>query len=69
MSYVDPDYETKKEFKAAVATGAKHRTYSPGPFGTTQNGSDCIEGSHYPKPHSWYAAVEVRGGIVVKVKS
>lgn len=68
MSYVDPNYPTKKAFKEAVAAGKEHRTYNPsGMFPTPQNGRDTIEGPHYPKPHSWYASVEVVDGCVVKV--
>jgi hypothetical protein len=68
MSYVNPDYASKKEFKAAVARGVQHRTYNPsGMFETPQQGSDTIEGPHYPKPHRWYASVEVKGGLVTKV--
>ena len=29
MSYVDPNYTSKKEFKAAVAAGVQHETYNP----------------------------------------
>lgn len=68
MSYVNPDYATKKAFKAAVAAGVKHETYNPsGVFNAPQNGRDVIEGPHYPKPHRWYAAVVVENGIVIKV--
>lgn len=69
MSYVDPNYKSKKEFKEAVARGVKHTTYNPsGMFPTTENGNDVIEGPHYPKPHRWYASVVVENGIVIKVK-
>jgi hypothetical protein len=27
-----------------------------------------VEGPHYPEPHKWYAEVEVKDYIVVKVK-
>ena len=68
MSYVDPDYKTKKEFKQAVESGKIFRTYNPsGMFETPQNGNDVIEGPHYPKPHKWYAEVVVENGIVVRV--
>lgn len=68
MSYVNPDYATKKAFKLAVLAGVKHATYNPsGMFPTPQSGRDVIEGPHYPKPHRWYAAVQVEDGIVVKV--
>lgn len=69
MAYVDPNYKTKKDFKQAVADGKVHRPYNPsGMFPTKQNGTEFIEGPHYPHPHTWYAQVEVRDGIVVKVK-
>lgn len=66
MSYVDPNYKTKKAFLDALAKGTMHQTYNPsGMFPTKQDGTDCIEGPHYPAPHKWYAAVTVQGGIVV----
>lgn len=69
MSYVDPNYKTKKEFLAAVKSGIQHKTYNPsGMFPTVQNGVDVIEGPHYPQPHAWYAAVHVKGGVVVSAK-
>lgn len=69
MSYVDPNYATKKAFVAAVRAGVPHRTYNPsGMFPTQQNGRDVIEGPHYPKPHKWYAAVEIRDGVVTQAK-
>ena len=69
MSYVNPNYPTKKAFIEAVKAGVVHRTYNPsGMFQTPQNGSDVVEGPHNPKPHRWYAAVSVRDGIVVKAK-
>ena len=68
MSYVRPDYPTKRDFKAAVAAGVKHETYNPSRmFETAQNGRDVIEGPHYPKPHKWYAAVVVQNGVVIKI--
>lgn len=66
MSYVDPNYKTKKAFLDALAKGTMHQTYNPsGMFPTKQDGTDCIEGPHYPAPHKWYAAVTVQNGIVV----
>jgi hypothetical protein len=70
MAYVDPNYPSKKAFKEAVLAGVVHRPYNPsGLFPTTQNGTTVIEGPHYPKPHRWYASVEVVNGVVVKVRS
>lgn len=69
MAYVDPNYPTKKAFIEAVKAGLKLRTYNPsGMFPTTQNGTDVVEGPHYPKPHKWYSAVVVKDGIVVSAK-
>lgn len=70
MSYVDPNYPSKKAFKEAVANGVVHRPYNPsGMFPAPSEGFYLIEGPHYPKPHRWYAHVELRGGVVVRVVS
>ena len=68
MAYTDRNFKTKKEFKQAVANGESISIYSPGPFGCTLDGKEFIEGPHYPAAHTWYAQVEVKNGIVVKVK-
>ena len=68
--YVDPDYKSKREFKAAVNAGVQHEPYNPsGAFEAPCDGRVVIEGPHYPKPHRWYADVQVENGIVVKVVS
>lgn len=67
--YVDPNFPSKKALKEAVAAGQDVRVFSPGPFPAKQDGTETIEGPHYPKPHSWYARVEVEAGRVVKVLS
>ena len=69
MSYVHFDYKSKKAFREAVKSGVRHETYNPsGMFPTTRDGSDTVEGPHYPQPHKWYASVVVKDGIVVSVK-
>lgn len=68
MVYVEPDYKSKKLFKEAIKAGVEHITYNPsGLFPVKLNGTDVVEGPHYPKPHSWYAQVEVKDGKVVRV--
>lgn len=67
--YVDPNFKTKKELKEAVARGDSVYVFSPGPFPPKTDGIEFIEGPHYPKPHMWYAQVEVKDGKVIKVKS
>lgn len=66
--YVTPNFKTKKAFKDAVAAGEKVSVFSPGPFPATANGTETIEGPHYPEPHKWYASVTVVDGYVTKVK-
>lgn len=33
------------------------------------DGEAFLEGPHYPRPHTWYAKVQVKDGVVVKVLS
>jgi hypothetical protein len=68
MAYVDPNFKSKKALKEAIAEGKDVYVFSPGPFPVAKNGRVAIEGPHYPKPHTWYAQVEVEDGKVVKVK-
>jgi hypothetical protein len=54
-----------------VATLAQPVTYfQPGPFGGNEprDGTIYCEGPHYPKPHRWYAACEVKDGVIIKVR-
>lgn len=67
--YVNPNFPTKKALKQALLAGEKVQIFSPGPFPATENGEDYIEGPHYPKPHTWYAKVQVKNGYVIKVLS
>ena len=67
--YCMPNFTFKRELKAAVKEGDIVSIYSPGPFPPEQDGVEYLEGPHYPKPHSWYAKVQVVEGRVVKVLS
>lgn len=42
--------------------------YAPGLGEPIHNGTETVEGPHFPEPHRWYAQVEVKNGIVVGVK-
>jgi len=66
--YTSINFTTKKAFKEAVAAGKKVTLYAPGLGTPKQNGTEFIEGPHYPAPHTWYATVEMKDGLVVKVK-
>lgn len=67
--YTDHNFKTKKALKEAVKSGVKVSVFQPGPFGGNGpiNGKVCIEGPHYPAPHSWYASAVVENGFIVKV--
>lgn len=65
--YCDINYKTKKELKADVSAGKSVGVYSPGPFPCPQDGEVCVEGPHYPRPHTWYARVKIVAGRIVKV--
>lgn len=69
MAYTSINFGTKKELKEAVIQGRIVRVYNPsGMFPTKDNGTEYVEGPHYPKPHKWYAAVEVKNGVIVSVR-
>lgn len=65
--YVEPNCKTKKELKERVAAGEAVTVFSPGPYPCKTDGDVSVEGPHYPKPHTWYARVQVVGGRVTKV--
>ena len=65
--YVTPNFKTKKALKEAIKNGETVVVFSPGPFPAKTDGTEFIEGPHYPKPHTWYAKVDVENGYVTKV--
>jgi hypothetical protein len=68
--YTVVNYPTKKAFKQAFALGTPIRVYQPGGiFPGKTDGRAYLEGPHFPKPHSWYAAVDIKDGVVVKIVS
>jgi hypothetical protein len=66
--YVNPNFKTKKAFKEHVAAGKPVEVFAPGLGTPKENGVECIEGPHYPAPHSWYAEAVIENGKVVKIK-
>jgi len=66
--YTEINFKTKAELKRAVAAGQKIRLYAPGLGSPKENGVEFVEGPHYPEAHRFYAQVEMKDGIVVKVK-
>lgn len=66
--YTVTNFKTKKALKDAVASGQRVTLYAPGLGEPKANGTEFVEGPHYPEPHRWYAQVEMKDGQVVKVK-
>jgi hypothetical protein len=66
--YASTNFKTKKQFKEAVQNGAKITLYSPGLGSPKVNGKEFVEGPWYPEMHRFYAEVEMKDGIVIKVK-
>ncbi len=66
--YVVGNPKTKKALKEAVAQGGV-KLFAPGLGRPVDNGTETVEGPHYPQPHRWYARVQVEDGIVTKVLS
>ena len=66
--YTSINFKTKKAFKEAVARGEKITIYAPGIGQPRLNGTEYVEGPHYPEPHRWYAEVQMENGYVVSVK-
>lgn len=66
--YTVINFKTKKKLKEAVTNGLKVELFAPGLGSPKANGTEFVEGPHYPAPHTWYAQVEMVNGIVTKVK-
>lgn len=70
MAYANENFQTKKALKLAVQAGnGELGVHQLTPFGRTElkSGIVYLEGPHYPKPHTWYAKVELKAGKIVKV--
>lgn len=66
--YTKINFKTKKAFREAVESGKRVTLYAPGIGRPKENGTEYVEGPHYPDPHTWYASVTVVNGVVTKVK-
>jgi hypothetical protein len=64
--YTVKNFKTKKELKAAVASGPVE-CFQPGLGTVPTSGTTAVCGPHYPMQHRWYASVEMRDGRIVKV--
>jgi len=68
MSYVNPNYPSKKALKEAIEAGLHVEVFNPGLGTIPDNGTVYLEGPHYPEPHRWYAQGTMRDGVLVSVK-
>jgi|GEM_PF-1234147 len=69
MAYTETNYQNKDALLNDFKAGKNIRVFQPGKFGPdVADGDVLIEGPHYPQPHSWYAYVEVEGGIIKRFK-
>jgi hypothetical protein len=66
--YTDINFKTKKALKDSFKEGKKITTYQPGGFfPSVKDGRVSLEGPHFPAPHTWYADVEIKNGVIVKI--
>ena len=67
MSYVSPNFTTKKALKQALKDGEEVVIFQPGGLFPMAPGpgTSTVEGPHYPKPHRWYARVEYNSDLLV----
>jgi len=68
MSYVNPNFKTKKALREALAAGKTVEVYEHGLGSIPANGTVHLEGPHYPAPHTWYAEGKMENGRLVKIK-
>lgn len=68
-TYTDTNFHTKREVKAALASGELIRCIDQTPFGKRPilEGSVTLCGPHYPKSHTWYATGLVEGGYLASL--
>ena len=68
-TYSKVNFKTKKDLKAAVANGESIGVFNPGLGGAIEPNSEVtLSGPHFPKPHTWYATVTLKDGIITKIK-
>lgn len=68
MAYTTINFKTKKDLKAALASGIRVSVFNPGLGQAPVNGPVSLEGPHYPQPHTWYASGKMENGFLKEVK-
>ena len=67
MSYVRPNYPTKKSLREALEAGKPIEVFQPGLGSVPRDGKVFLEGPHFPQPHTWYAEGTMVGGKLRRV--
>jgi hypothetical protein len=68
--YANGNPKTKKQLREWIKSGKLIEAFQAGGmFPGTTNGRDMIEGPQFPAAHKWYASVEIKNGLIVKVLS
>lgn len=68
MAYTTKNYRTKKALIADFKAGIPIECYQPGGFFPLREGSNSLEGPHYPEPHRWYASCVIVNGKATAIK-
>lgn len=68
MMYVEGNPKTKKQLKEWVAAGMEVRIFAPGVGTPATDGIETVGGPHFPKPHTWYAQVDMKDGVIIAVR-
>jgi hypothetical protein len=68
MTYVMPNFPSKKALKDSLAKGESIKVFEPGVGSVPLNGTVYLEGPHYPQPHKWYCRGTMKDGKLVSVK-
>ena len=68
MAYTVINFKTKKELIESFKSGRTIEVFQPGGVFDLKTGKVYLEGPHFPKPHKWYAAGEVKDGILISLQ-
>ena len=69
MTYVSPNFHTKRALRESFQSGGNIQVYEPGyRFGDIpRNGTVYLEGPHYPEAHTWYASGIMKDGKLIAI--
>ena len=65
--YTKTNFKTKKALKDAIVQGEQVTVCFSRIGEDIKDGIAFVEGPHFPEAHTWYAKVELRNGVIIKV--